>query len=229
MNQKELIKNLQEAILKGDTEKCKTLTIELLEVKNPLELIQECGVAAMDEAGSLFQSGSIFLPELIMASEAMQAAMDYILPEIKTEETVGERGEKVVLGTVTGDIHDIGKNIVKTVLSVSGFEVFDIGVDIAPKSFISKADEVGARYIAASALLTTSMPYQRDIVKYLEDQGLRENYYVLVGGGCTTPEWAQEIGADGWCKTAGGLPDLFARLRSIEQQAPLSKPIIFDY
>ena len=115
---------------------------------------------------------------------------------------------RVVIGTVKGDIHSIGKNIVAVMLKMNGFEVFDLGNDVTPSTFVTKAEEVGADVIAASALMATTLPQQKTIVEHLQVRGERERYCVLVGGGCTTQEWANSIGADGYGKTAADAVDL---------------------
>ena len=150
--------------------------------------------------GEKFEKGEIFLVFLIQAGDAMMAALSELLKAIPKGE-VPTRG-KVVIGTVQGDIHEIGKNVVAALLTANGFEVHDLGVDVPPMKFIEEAEKVGADVIAASALMTSTIGVQKDIVSLLESLGLREKYSVVVGGGATTAEWAEEIGADGWAETA---------------------------
>jgi len=152
--------------------------------------------------GEQFEDEEIFLPELMQAALAFQAAMTILEPKIKEEGTAGEKKGVVVLGTVKGDLHSIGKNILKLLYETSGFEAHDLGIDVDLFSFINKAKEVDADIIAISALLTTTLVGQRDVIDALKDAGERDRYKVLVGGGATTREWAESIGADGWAATA---------------------------
>jgi methanogenic corrinoid protein MtbC1 len=135
---------------------------------------------------------------------------------------------RIVLGTVWHDIHDIGKNFVASLLSVHGVEVVDIGVDVPNKRFVGKAEEVGADIIGLSSLLSTCSYYQRDVIQYLTDTGVREKYYVIVGGGPITGEWAKEIGADGYGRTARDAVQLCRQLIEQEETPPLENPIIFE-
>jgi methanogenic corrinoid protein MtbC1 len=195
----------------------------------PLAIIEGGGSKAMEVVGERFQAGQAFLPELVLASEAMQASLDLLLPQIESEEGSRFRMGKVVMGTITGDLHDIGKNIVTALLSVNGFEIVDIGVDAPVKQFTSTAQEKGARIIGCSALLTTSMPYQRQLIQYAVDTGVRDQYYFVLGGGSVTPEWAQKVGADGWARTAVGATDLCRKLVEDGIPPPLSEPVLVDY
>ena len=138
------------------------------------------------------------------------------------------RQGKVVIATATGDIHDIGKNIVSALLTVSGFEVFDLGVNVDVKQILHKADEVKADIIALSTLLSTSLPYQRDVLRYLNDAGKRDRYFVIVGGGPVAPDWARQIGADGYGRTAAHAVDLCKKLVS-GGKPPLAEPLVYDF
>ena len=152
--------------------------------------------------GEQFENEDIFLPELMQAAKAFQAAMAILEPKIKEAGGEGQKKGTIVLGTVKGDLHSIGKNILKLLFETSGFEVHDLGIDVDLFKFIDKAGEVNADIIAISALLTTTLIGQRDVIDALKDQGTREKYKVIVGGGATTKEWADTIGADGWAGTA---------------------------
>ena len=138
-----------------------------------------------------------------MAAEAWEHAMKVIEPKLLAAGVERKKTGRVVIGTVSGDVHSIGKNIVAAMLKMSGFEVFDLGIDVAASAFIMKAEEVGADVIATSALMTTTMPQQKNIIEHLEARGVRDKYCVLVGGGSTNQEWANIIGADGYGRTAG--------------------------
>lgn len=152
--------------------------------------------------GQQFEDEEIFLPELMQAALAFQAAMTILEPIIKESGSEGPKKGKIVMGTVKGDLHSIGKNILKLLYETSGFEVYDLGIDVDLFSFLNKAKEVEADIIAMSALLTTTLVGQRDVIDALKEQGVRDKYKVLVGGGATTKEWADSIGADGWAATA---------------------------
>jgi corrinoid protein of di/trimethylamine methyltransferase len=167
-----------------------------------LQVIDEVLSPTMEEIGDKFDRMDIFLPELMGAAEAMQSATAILTKHIQaTVERPMTKG-KVVMGTVHGDIHEIGKNIVKIMLEVSGFEVFDLGKDVPSMQFIEKAGEVGADMIALSALMTTTMVSQKEVIELLKALGKREDYIVIVGGAPTTAQWKEEIGADGWAETA---------------------------
>ena len=158
--------------------------------------------------GDKFETGEYFLPRLMLAGKALKAAMAEIEPKLKEEYASGEaeQGDTgvVVLATVKSDIHDIGKNIVSSMLSASGFEVYDLGVDVPVKDIISKAQEVDAEIIALSALLTTSMPFMRDVMDKLDVMGERERFKVMIGGASVDEDYVQRIGADGTADHALG-------------------------
>jgi len=168
----------------------------------------------LNVVGEQFECEDIFLPELMQAALAFQAAMGILEPKIKESGSEGPKKGKIVLGTVKGDLHSIGKNILKLLFETSGFEVWDLGVDVDLFTFLDKAKDVDADIIALSALLTTTLVGQRDVIEALNDQGARERYKVIIGGGATTPEWADSIGADGWAGTAYEAVNLVTRLVS---------------
>ena len=168
----------------------------------------------LNVVGEQFEREDIFLPELMQAALAFQAAMGILEPKIKESGSEGPKKGKIVLGTVKGDLHSIGKNILKLLFETSGFEVWDLGVDVDLFTFLDKAKDVDADIIALSALLTTTLVGQRDVIEALNDQGARERYKVIIGGGATTPEWADSIGADGWAGTAYEAVNLVTRLVS---------------
>ncbi len=164
--------------------------------------------------GEQFENEDIFLPELMQAALAFQAAMGILEPKIKEAGGEGPKKGKIVLGTVKGDLHSIGKNILKLLFETSGFEVWDLGIDVDLFKFIDKAKEVDADIIAMSALLTTTLVGQRDVIEALKDQGARDQFKVIIGGGATTAEWADTIGADGWAGSAYEAVNLATRLVS---------------
>lgn len=169
---------------------------------DPLEAIDEGFVPGIDHVGREFALENMFLPELVLAGEAMKAAIAVLEPEMQRTGAEREIHGTVVLAAAHGDIHDIGKSLVGTMLSASGFRVVDLGVDVPVATVVEKAREVEADLIGISALLTTTMPGQRDVVEALTAAGLRGAVKVMVGGAPVTPEWASEIGADGFGEDA---------------------------
>jgi methanogenic corrinoid protein MtbC1 len=162
--------------------------------------IEEIVKPTADEVGRKFDSGEFFLPHLMLAGTALESAMSVLLSALPTSEDRHQRS--VVIGTVKGDIHTIGKNIVAMMLRTGGFAVHDLGVDVDAPVFVREAEAHGADIIALSSLLTTTLPYQRDVIAELERKGIRSKYKVLIGGGPATQEWADEIGADAYGKDA---------------------------
>ena len=193
------IKELAEAITDGDAEKSKSVAKKCVELKmDYLEVINKGVIEPLREIGDKFGRGEIFLAELVMSAEAAKAAMDVIVPEIRKEGKKVNYLGRVIIGTVAGDIHDIGKNIVAALLSAEGFEVIDLGVDVPTEKFVEKVRELKPDILGLSALLTTTMPVQREVIEALKKEGLRDSVKVMVGGAPVTAEWAQKIGADAY-------------------------------
>ncbi len=204
MTDKAIFEQLYNAIIAGDTGGLGQVVGEALkEGIKPSDIIEKGMSPGMKEVGDRFSRYEIYLPEMMMAAEAWESAMKILEPKLLESGEERKKVGKVVIGTVKGDIHSIGKNIVGAMLKMNGFEVFDLGVDIAASAFVTKAEEVGADIIAASALMSTTIPQQKNIIEHLEARGARGNYRFLVGGGSTTQEWADSIGADGYGRTAG--------------------------
>ncbi|MGI6679696.1 MAG: cobalamin-dependent protein [Dehalobacterium sp.] len=157
---------------------------------------------AMTELGNKFQSLEVFLPELLIASDAMKAALKYLKEGLVGKGEAAPQVGKVVIGTVKGDVHEVGKDLVAMMLSIGGFEVQDLRVDVAPSQFIATAESMGADIIGLSALMTTTIIAQRDVIEFLEAKGVRDKYKVIVGGGGVSQAWVDEIGADGFAKDA---------------------------
>ncbi len=170
---------------------------------DPLDAINKGFVVGVNHVGEEFSCGNAFLPELVMAGEAMKSAVEILEPELNRRGTKREILGKVVLGTVEGDIHDIGKTLVGTMMSAAGFQVYDLGVDVPIMEIVEKAREVDADIVAISALLTTTMVKQKDVIEALQDMGL-EKVKVMVGGAPVTRSWMEEIGADGYSEDAIG-------------------------
>ncbi len=167
----------------------------------PAEIIEKGLAAGMNQVGVLFERGKLFLPHVMMAADAMTAGVNSLkdlMPEGSTQSKMGV----IVNGTVEGDVHDIGKSIVSTMLQSAGFEVYDIGRDVPVKNFIEKAKEVDANMIGISALMTTTLQGQRDVIELLKEEGMREKVKVMVGGAPATQAWADKIGADCYAENA---------------------------
>ena len=201
----ELFQAMAQSIIDGDEEAAEKLARQAIEQGiDPLVAINQGFVQGVNHVGSEFACGNAFLPELVMAGEAMKTAVSTLEPEMTRRGTSREVLGKVVLGTIHGDIHDIGKTLVGTMLSAAGFQVFDLGVDVPVETFIAKALEVEADLIGVSALLTTTMVRQRDVIKALDEKGLRPRIKVMVGGAPVTRQWVESIGADGYSEDAFG-------------------------
>lgn len=197
----EILKKIYTAVLEGSAEQAHDLATQSLEMGiSPLSVINDGMTPAIREVGDRFGRGEMFLPEMVLSAEAMQSALEVLEPHFEGDES-SKKG-KVLIGTVQGDIHDIGKNIVIALLKVNGYEVFDIGRDIASTEFVDKAIEMDVDIIGLSGLLTTSLPMMRDIIQMLEDDGVRGQYKVIIGGGPTSQDYADSIGADGYGETA---------------------------
>lgn len=192
---------LRSGVIKGDEQAVRLTTQEAM-AKNvdPIEIIEKGLIPGITEIGIKFERNEAYLTDMMMSAEAMKAGMDVVLPKIPKDKIL-KRGA-IVLGTVKGDIHEIGKNILSVLLTAAGFDVLDVGCDVPASAFAQKAEEVGALIIGASALMTTTLPGQKDILDYLNFIGKRSKYHVLIGGGPTTPQWAKEIGADDYAETA---------------------------
>jgi len=205
MDQHELLDDLKKAMVALDQEEVVSkTTMSLAEGVSPLEIIQNGLMPGLNEIGELFENEEIFLPELMKSAKVFQGAMDLLRPKIQEQGGGVEKKGTIVIGTVKGDMHYIGKDIVKLLMETAGFEVHDLGVDVDPFAFIVKADEVNADIIALSALLTTTLVGQKDIIEALEGQGKRNKFKVIVGGGAVTQDWSDEIGADGYAENAYG-------------------------
>lgn len=199
----EILESLKQSVLDGAPERAAALARRALELGlEPLDAIQRGFVPGMDQIGEQFGRREVFLPDLVAAGEAMKAAMKVLEPEMRRRGVERQTLGRVVLGTVRGDIHEIGKNLVGILLAANGFEVFDLGVNVDPEQFVAKALQVEADVVGASALLTTTMVGQRHLVEHLERAGLRPRVKVIVGGAPVTRQWAEGIGSDGYGQDA---------------------------
>ncbi len=190
-----LIQEISELLQKGRAKQVKVLVQQALdEGADPKEILNDGLLAGMMIIGAKFKNNEVFVPEVLVAARAMNAGIAILEP--KLVEVGNEPAGKAVIGTVKGDLHDIGKNLVTMMLKGAGFEIYDIGVDVDAESFISKAEEVEADVICMSALLTTTMPNMKEVLNLLNEKGLRDKYIVMVGGAPVNENFAQEIGAD---------------------------------
>ena len=196
-----IINDIYEGIIDGDKDLVREKVEEAINSGMEINLILEEGlIKGMTEVGRLFEEGEFFVPEMLIAARAMQAGMDLLKPLLQQAD-VKMKG-KVVIGTVKGDLHDIGKNLVAMMLEGAAFEVVDLGTDVAPDKFVSAVEENGADLVAMSALLTTTMPSMKETINALSTAGLRDKVKVMVGGAPLTPGYATEIGADGYSTDA---------------------------
>jgi corrinoid protein of di/trimethylamine methyltransferase len=209
----ELLAKLTSSLVDGEPDETVALTRQALDLgMEPLTIINKGLVPGMDIVGAKFQTGEYFLPHLIIAASGMQQAMELLEPELRARQQSVESLGTVVIGTVKGDIHEIGKSLVGTMMSASGFQVHDLGVDVPTESFVAKVKETGADILGLSALLTTTMTVQRDVIDALEEAGIRNQIKVIVGGAPVGQEWADTIGADGYAEDAVGAIELGKRL-----------------
>ena len=217
MGKEKAYKKMVEAVEDGDTDKLLETIKEVIDESepedlDPLEIIQIGMMPGLRHVGELFGEGEVFLPEMLMAAETFQEGMKIIEPRLTEAGKELEKTGTVVFGSVLTDIHEIGKNIVITLMKTHGFEVIDLGANVSPTTFVEKAEATQADVIAMSALMTTTMTYQKDVIDYLKEKGLRDKYIVLVGGGPVNEEWAEQIGADGSSESAVGAVDIAEKL-----------------
>jgi corrinoid protein of di/trimethylamine methyltransferase len=209
----ELYLQLSMALIDGDEELVVSLTKQALDQGlNPLEVVDEGLTPGMDIVGEKFGCGEFFLPHLVMAGRSMQGALVLLEPALKASGLARETLGTVVIGTVAGDIHEIGKSLVGIMLIANGFVVHDLGVDVSVSKFVESVRETGADLVGLSALLTTTMGVQRRVIEELTEAGLRDQVKVMVGGSPVSAQWAQEIGADGYAEDATGALALARRL-----------------
>jgi len=207
----ELLKEIAQELQKGEEERVAELTGQAIASGTPAKEILDGGlVAGMNEVGRLFREQEIFLPDVLLAARAMYAGLDLLKP-LLLREKVEPRG-RIVLGTVQGDLHDIGKNLVGILLRGAGFEVIDLGNDVAPERFVETAQKEGCQVIGMSALLTTTMPAMRRVCSLLEAQGLRGRIKTVIGGAPVTSEYARQIGADAYGFDAAAAVETVRRL-----------------
>ncbi len=205
------LSKLTDAILNGDAKAAVAVTQQALaENTDPQELVTKYMIPAMDDMGRRFETGDCFVPELLISARAMKASLALIRPLLAARGA--ESAGRILIGTIKGDLHDIGKNLVASMLEGAGFEVVDLGVDVGPEKILAELQVKKANVIALSALLTTTMPYMRTVIDELKKAGVREQVKVMVGGAPVTQRFADEIGADGYSDNANGAVSLARRL-----------------
>jgi 5-methyltetrahydrofolate--homocysteine methyltransferase len=205
------LQRLYDAVLNGDAKTAAAVTHEALaDQVPPMDLIQKYMIPAMDEVGKRFECEEYFVPELLLSARAMKAALEPLRPLLAAvgAEPVG----RVVIGTVKGDLHDIGKNLVASMLEGGGFEVIDLGTDVAPDKFIDAIQNRNANIVCLSALLTVTMPSMRTTIEALKTAGVREKVKVMIGGAPVTEQFAREIGADAFGENAGSAVQIARKL-----------------
>ena len=203
MSNEEFLSNVKKAIVEGNKDDAVQLAQQAISEKMDLnEVIEQGYILGIQEVGRLWEEGEYFLPELITSAECMKAAMEIMKPELEKAHITTRSAGKIVIGTVEGDIHDIGKNLVSSILSANGFDVVDLGADVKLDRFIEKADELNADLICLSALLTTTMTGQKKLIERLKEKGLYGRFKVMVGGAPVNQKWADDIGADGYSENA---------------------------
>jgi corrinoid protein of di/trimethylamine methyltransferase len=205
------LSRLYDAVVNGDAKTAVAITKEALaENADPMELVTRYMIPAMNEVGRRFEAEEYFVPELLLSARAMKSAMELIRPLLAARgaQPVG----RVVIGTVKGDLHDIGKNLVASMLGGGGFEVIDLGADVPPEKFVEAVQERNAQIVALSALLTVTMPAMKTTIEALKAAGLRDRVKVMVGGAPVTHKYAEEIGADGYGENASVAVQLARRL-----------------
>ncbi len=205
------LEKLSKLVESGEAEETQALTEQLLKDGiDPHDMIDTL-TKTMAHVGDLFAKLDIFLPEIMLSGEALTAAVDVLAPHLEASGGREIKG-KVVLGVVKGDLHEIGKNIVKLILETNGFIVKDLGYNVDSLAFVKEAEEMGADFIASSSLMTTTMPRQLEIIEILNSKDIRDKYKVVIGGAPTSQMWADKIGADLFCYDAKSAPELFTAL-----------------
>jgi 5-methyltetrahydrofolate--homocysteine methyltransferase len=205
------LNKLREALLSGDAKTVVAITKESLAGgMKPDVLLNQHMIPALDEAGRQFEANELFVPELLLIGRAMKQALEIIRPLLAG--TGVKPAGLVAIGTVKGDLHDIGKNLVASMLEGGGFEVLDLGVDVGPEKFIGAVKEKGVNIVALSALLTTTMPSIKTVIDKLTEAGLRDKVKIMIGGAPVTQEFADQIGADGYSDNANGAVTIARKL-----------------
>ena len=198
-----VLKEMADAVVAGDVEACRALAEKAVaEGMDPVKAIQDGFSSGMESVGHQFECGDLYLPEMMQAADAMNAGVAILKPKIESQQHGLIDSGKVLLATIQGDMHDIGKNIVKILISTAGFEVIDLGKNVMVSDIVERAEEEAVDVLGVSALMTTTMEYMPEVVEELEELGIRDRIIYLVGGAPVTEEWAREIGSDGYASDA---------------------------
>jgi methanogenic corrinoid protein MtbC1 len=205
-----ILEKIAESLGQVDEETPDLVKKALADGEDPLSIIERGVVVGIRVCGQKLADYEYGIPELLVAGEIAQQCISLVKPHLPKDQSASKW--KVVIATVQGDIHELGKNLVSLLLELDGREVVDLGVDVDPMTIIDRAQQTGSKVIALSSLMVTTMPAQRELLAYLDDLGKRDEFLVIVGGAPTTQEWADEIGADGWAEDAQGAVDLLVRL-----------------
>jgi corrinoid protein of di/trimethylamine methyltransferase len=196
-------KELSHAIKTYDVDAAEKGARKALEMNlDPFEVIVKGLTPAIEEVGNLFEKGEVFLPHLVMAGDAMMAAVNILKTKMTSEQLVSSRKGQIVIGTIKGDVHNIGKNIVGIMLTAAGYNVIDLGIEVEPSKFVEEAEKNNADIIAVSALMTFTAQNMKTVTEYLEMEGVRNKYKVIFGGGPLNEKWAKEMGADAYAADA---------------------------
>jgi len=213
MIDKDIIDEARRLLLDRDTDRVIEITKKVIaDGESPLELMNQAFIPAINEVGDLFGSGQLFLPELIETANTMKAATDIVNEALESSASEQQEKQTIVVASVEGDVHDIGKCIVVSLMKANGFIVHDLGRDVSTEAIIEKAVGVNADVIGTSALLTTTMIQQKVLEETLKSEGLRERFKTIIGGAPVTKRWAERIGADAYAETA---PDGVAKVREL--------------
>lgn len=206
------LSDLHNAIVKGNLELAVSTTQEALQENiDPQTLISDYLIKGMEEIGTQFEAGKAYVPNLLMSARAMKGALELLKPYMENDKNTISLG-KVVIGTVKGDLHDIGKNLVSSMLEGCGFEVINLGVDVSGEKFVEAAKEHKANIVCMSALLTTTMVYMKEVIKAFEKAGIRNDVKIMIGGAPLSEKFAEEIGADGYSDNANAAVTLARKL-----------------
>ncbi len=197
-----VLDRLVKAVMEGLDDEAVVAAKQVIEEGAAIGQVIDALTDGMREIGEQFARMDIFLPEMMMAAQAMKAVLAVLEPEMKAQSAEVEKKGVVVIATVEGDMHEIGKDIVISLLEVSGFEVHDMGINVNPLDIINEAVKVDADIIGASALMTTTMPQQKDLIEILHEKGMRDKFHVILGGAPVTADWVEDVGADSWGENA---------------------------
>lgn len=220
----ELLKKIADAVVEMEEDTVEELAKQSLEEGiDAYTTIDQGLTVGMGRAGELFEEEEYFVPELLMCSDAMNVGIDILKPHLKSEEN--KKAGKVVLGVVAGDTHDIGKNLVGLMLETGGFEVIDLGRDISAQAFVDQAKAQGADIIGLATLMTTTMPVMQEVIDILKEEGIREQFKVMVGGAPISPAFANKIGADAYARNAADAVRVARGLVALDEQAQLAEVV----